>query len=245
MAALESLPLSALIAAFVVTFMAAAIQGVVGLGFAVISVPILSLVHPSLIPGPQLVLSLPLTVAMFWRERRAFEPRGAAWVLVGRLPGAGLGMALLAVASQRALDVLIGASVLLGVAVLSTRATVRRTPLRELFAGVASGVTGLVSAIGGPPVAFLYRDAAGPTARANLAAIFAVGTVLSLAGRAAAGGMSWADLQISLFLVPAMALGLLASQNLARRVDGARLRWAMLSVSAFAGLGLLLRAALS
>ncbi|MCL1692867.1 MAG: sulfite exporter TauE/SafE family protein, partial [Actinomycetia bacterium] len=60
---------AALITALIVTFIAAAIQGVVGMGFAMVSVPILALINPSLAPVPQLLITLPLTISMAWRER--------------------------------------------------------------------------------------------------------------------------------------------------------------------------------
>ena len=74
--------------ALVVTFFAAAIQGVVGLGFAMVSVPILALIDPSLAPVPQLLTTIPLTVSMAWRERGHLQLSGIGWVLAGRVPGA-------------------------------------------------------------------------------------------------------------------------------------------------------------
>src|SRR5687767_14350581 len=114
------------------TLVAAIVQGSIGLGFAVLSVPMLSLVHPSLAPVPQLLLSLPLTVYMAWNERHAIHIRGAAWVLVGRIPGAFIGTLLLTIASARMLDAMIGGVVLAGTIVFSTTVPVRRNPLTEL-----------------------------------------------------------------------------------------------------------------
>lgn len=63
----------ALTLALLITAIAASFQGTVGLGFAMISVPLLSLIHPSLASVPQLLIALPLTVALLWRERRAVD----------------------------------------------------------------------------------------------------------------------------------------------------------------------------
>jgi hypothetical protein len=54
----------ALIAALIVTFFAASIQGVVGVGLAMVSVPILALIDPSLAPVPQLLITIPPTISM-------------------------------------------------------------------------------------------------------------------------------------------------------------------------------------
>ena len=53
--------------ALVITAIAAMLQGSVGLGFAMVSVPLLSLIDPRLAPVPQLLVSLPLALAMAWR----------------------------------------------------------------------------------------------------------------------------------------------------------------------------------
>ena len=49
---------------------------------------------------------------MAWRERHAIQPRSLGWILAGRIPGAALGVLLLKLAGDRALDVLIAGSVL-------------------------------------------------------------------------------------------------------------------------------------
>jgi uncharacterized membrane protein YfcA len=154
--ALLAIPKTALAASLVVTFLAAAVQGVIGLGFAIVSVPILSLVDARLAPVPQLLLSLPLTLSMAYRERHAIEWRALTWILIGRVPGAFLGMWLLRIATAQSLDLMTGVSVLAGVGIFSTRFQVRRNPYTELFAGIASGATGMVSSIGAA-VALLAR----------------------------------------------------------------------------------------
>ena len=77
----------ALILALAVTFVAASIQGVVGIGFALVSVPILALIDPSLAPVPQLLITMPLTITMAWRERRHIDASGIG---SDRWPGASL-----------------------------------------------------------------------------------------------------------------------------------------------------------
>ena len=82
----------------------------------------------------------------------------------------------------------------------------------------------MVSAIGGPPIALLYRNDAGPTVRANLGLVFAVGLSITISVRAAAGEVSWDEVIIGAALLPAVWLGLRVSRHLIPRVDGARLR---------------------
>jgi uncharacterized membrane protein YfcA len=239
---LLSLPPAHLAAALVVTFLAASIQGVLGLGFAVFSVPILSLLDARLAPVPQLLLTLPLTFSMAYRERHAIEWRAITWVLIGRIPGALLGLWLLMIATPRILDLLIGISVLLGVLVFSTRIQLRRNPFTELAAGIASGVGGLVSAIGGPPLALLYGNEKGETIRANLAAIFALGMLITIGTRLLAGRVKMIEAEAALLMLPGLLGGIAISNRLLGAVEGSALKWSVLTVCALAGAALLLRA---
>jgi len=125
--------------AFVVSFIAAAVQSTVGFGFALLSVPLLSLLNPLFAPVPQLIVVFPLTLAIVLRERHAVEFRSTLWIFAGRIPGALVGVALLKLLSTAALDVLMSLMVITGVAIVVSRGTFRRTSAREFFAGVASG----------------------------------------------------------------------------------------------------------
>jgi uncharacterized protein len=226
------------------TAVSALVQGTVGLGFAILSVPLLSLLDPLLAPVPQLIVSAPMTFWMAWRERSAIQLRGVTWVFVGRLPGTALGTWLLLWASQRFLDVFIGATVLGGALILGSGARIARTPRTEVTAGFTSGLASVVSAIGGPPLALLYSDVDGPTIRSTLATIFSMGMVLTLGARVAAGKVTATDLTIALWLLPALVVGLWAARYLKGKVEGPALRWSVLALCALAGGALLVRAGL-
>ena len=231
--------------AFIVSFLASALHSTVGFGFALISVPLLSLLNPLFAPVPQLLVVLPLTLAIVFRERHAVEVRSTLWIFAGRVPGAFIGVALLKLLSNAALDVLMSLMVMVGVVIVVSRGTFRRTSAREFGAGVASGTMAMVSAIGGPPIALLYRNDTGPTVRANLGLVFAVGLCITIGVRAAADEISWDEVAIGAALLPAVLLGLRASQSLIPRVEGSRLRNAIVIVAGGAAVLLLARGVLS
>ena len=158
---------------------------------------------------------------------------------------AALGVVLLKLLSAAALDVLMSVMVILGVLIVVTHASFRRTSAREFIAGVASGTMAMVSAIGGPPIALLYRNDAGPTVRANLGLVFAIGLCITISVRAAAGEVSWDEVAIGAALLPAVLLGLSVSRVLIPRVDGPRLRNAIVLVAGVAASMLLVRGLLS
>jgi len=245
MEAVAHIATPAFAAAFGISFVAAALHSTVGFGFALVSVPLLSLLDPLFAPVPQLIVVWPLTVAIVWRERHAVEARSTLWILAGRLPGALVGVALLKLLSGAELDVLMAFMVLIGVTVVVSKGTFRRTPAREFGAGVASGTMAMVSAIGGPPIALLYRNDEGPTVRANLGLVFAIGLTITIGVRAAAGEVNADEVAIGLALLPAVWLGLHASRRLIPHVDGPRLRNAIVIIAGGAAMMLLVRGALS
>ncbi len=231
-----------LVLAFAVTAVAAALQGTLGFGLAVVSVPVLSLLDGDLAPVPQLLISLPLAIAMVSREWHHVDFHGVSWILAGRIPGAVVGIVLLKTLSDSAVELLIGGIVLSAVVVIGSGVTVPHTRATRFAAGTVSGATGLVASIGGPPLALLYRDAAGGTLRSSLNAVFIIGILVTVGVRTVADEISSDDVKIALVLFPAVFIGFFLSRNLKERVEGALLRKLILAVSAFAAVGVVVKA---
>ena len=228
--------------ALVITVGAALVQGSVGMGFAMVSVPALALIDPQLSPVPQLLVSIPLAITMAWRERGHMDTKGVGWIIAGRVPGALIGVALLTVATQQVLDIAIAFIVLGGVAILASGYHVRRTPGTKFAAGVTSGTSGLVASIGGPPLALLYSRAEGGIIRSSLAAVFTIGLLITLIARSATGNITTTDVKVAAILFPALVVGYLLSNLVKNRLDPSKLRVAILVLSAIAAGGLLFRA---
>jgi uncharacterized membrane protein YfcA len=130
------------------------------------------------------------------------------------------------------LSVLLGAGVLLAVAMSALTASIPVNPVTATTAGFASGAMGTATSIGGPPLALLYQHHEGPVLRATLAVAFAVGTVLSLVGLAIAGAIEPWHIVLAGALLPGLLAGLALSRLLIHRLDGAWLRPAVLSFAA-------------
>jgi uncharacterized membrane protein YfcA len=244
---LPAMPISVteLVLGLLLSATGAAIQGTIGFGFGVLTVPLLSLLNPIMAPVPQLLMVLPLTVAMFWRERHHIVWSGTAYMLGGRLPGALIGIVTIKMAAggaTSAIDAVIALAVLTAVGLLSIDVSVPRNPATEFAAGTAAGFMGMVASIGGPPLALLYRNEAGPTIRATLSAVFTVGLCVTIGTRAVTGEITADDVTIAALLMPAQIAGFLASFRLRWLIGGAGLRRAILIVSAIAAVALLVRA---
>ena len=227
-----------IIIALVVSTIGSALQGVVGFGFGVLSVPILTILDPAFTPIPQLILALPLTISIALRDRRHLDLSGAAWVIVGRFPGALLGALLHGALARRTLDAVIAFMVLGATLVISSGWSIRRTAATEFLAGVSSGITGTVSAIGGPPVALIYHDSPGATIRSTLSTIFIIGLTINLVTLAVLGEIHTDDLRAAGILLPGMLVGLTLSGFLAKRFDDQVLRRVVLVTAGLAAIGL-------
>jgi uncharacterized membrane protein YfcA len=231
--------------AMLITAGAVVVQGTVGLGFALISVPLLALLHPDLAPEPQLFIALPIGIAMAIRERHAIDLTGVGWLLAGRIPGAFIGVFLLGIASAVVLDILIGVVVLVAVAIIGTGYHVQRTRTTTFLAGTASGATGVVASIGGPAMALLYTRAEAETIRSTLAAVFSFGVSTSIVFRWWTGHLTMNDVRVAIVLLPAAASGLWIAIRVRDRVSQAQVRLGVLIVCAGAATALIIRSLLA
>lgn len=225
-----------------VTFLSALVQGTVGFGFSMLTVPTLTLVDPRLAPVPQIIVSVLLSSLVLARERKDADLAAASWVLLGQIPGACLGLLVLRMSSSVVIDLMIGIIVLFAVASIARGFAIPKNRATRFFAGAASTACALVSSIGGPPLALVFHGVPGPVFRGTLAMVFVVGSSLSVAFRGGAGEMLWADVSLALWSAPAVALGVWTSRFLTTRVEGRPLRIAVLALVVLAGGALTSRA---
>lgn len=224
-----------------VSFAAGLVQGALGLGFAILSVPILTVIDPTLTPIPQILIALPIVVYMAWREWDHVDMEGVWWIVAGRVPGAVIGAWLLAAVSGRSLDLIIAATVLGVVIVLATGWHVQLSHSTRFAAGFVAGIIGTTSAIGGPPIALLYSRSSAETLRSSLSAVFAIGIAINLIVLVAADRVSGSDLAIALLLLSPTALGVLSSRLVTGFLNGPALRVGVLGLSVGSAIALLVK----
>lgn len=227
---------TALAVVAVVVAVAALVQGSTGFGFALIVAPVLGIIEPTFIPVLLLVLMIPLNAYVAWRERTQIDVRGAQWITAGRAVGALVGLVVLAAVPAGKLGVLIGVStVLAAVAALFAPAF---SPGRSAcaMAGVVTGITETSTGIGGPPLALVYQHRPAAVLRSTVAVCFLVGEVLSLGLLAVGGRVAGAQLEVALLLLPALAVGALASRWVHHRLEGPVVRVAVLTFAVVSGL---------
>lgn len=219
----------------------AALQGSVGFGLGLFSVPLLLLIAPQFVPGPLLASSLSLTLLLAHHERAGIEWRALGWALSGRVVGIAGAAFLLATVSASALGVWSAAFVLLAVLLTASGLHVAPAPRTLMVAGALSGLLGTAVSIGGPPMALLYQQEPGSRLRGTLSAFFLVGVGMSVAGLALAGRFGLGELWLAAHLVPGILVGFGVSRFTAQALDRGYTRPAILVVSALSSVMVLAR----
>ena len=218
-----------------VVALGAFVQGSVGFGINLIVAPVIAVLVPNAVPGALVLLSLPLTITMVVREHEHIDGRGVGWTMVGRLPGAAIGAAIVVMVAPDTLTAVIGVAILVavGLSILHPRMPV--TPVTASAAGLAAGILGTAAAVDGPPLALLYQNYRSEAIRATLATCFVLGTLMSAVALIIAGELRLEQLIFTVELLPALGVGLLASIWGARHLHGRSLRPAVLTFAAIAG----------
>jgi hypothetical protein len=208
-----------------------AAQSVTGFGFALLVVPVLTVVA-----GPQTAvvvmtsIGVPMTLANAIRWRADLDVRAATIVTLAALAGMPLGALLLTRADERTLTVVVGVVVLAFTVALWRGFSLPPGRTTELVAGATSGALATSVGTNGPPLVVAFQAIGMPQEpfRATLAAAFFVQGALALVTFWAAGlvdadvGAAW------LVGVPSAVVGALAGDRIAARMDADRFRAAVL-----------------
>lgn len=219
----------------------AALQGSVGIGFAVLAAPLLLILAPELVPGPMLFLGALLAALTMTREFRSIDVRELGLAFVGRVVGtaaAGVAIALLPLAVFGSLFALM---ILAAIGLSLTRWHLLPTARNLVAAGLLSGFMGTITSVGSPPMGLVYQNMPGPKVRATIGAFFTLGATFSLLTLALVGRFNTEHAVSSAWLVPPLVAGFMLSRCFVGRVDKSRngLRRAVLAVSGVAALVLL------
>ncbi len=222
---------------------ASTVQGVVGFGSNLLAVPLVALIVPAALPGAMVIPGIPMAVAMATSERDHIDWRGSRYLLLGRVPGTAVGVAVVAAVSTDTLAMIIGCVVIAAV-VLSVAASHLHpgiTPTSASVTGVATGITGTAAAIDGPPLALLYQNDPAPVFRSTLATQFAIGTVFTITGLLIGGELHGWQVLLGVTLIPSYFVGLALSFVVRPRLAGRDLRLVILTIAALTGVAAIVR----
>jgi uncharacterized protein len=233
-------PLNIAIAAAIMAI-GSALQASVGIGLALLVVPVLALVDQSFIPGPMLLAGVVLALMTAYRERTAIDVPAMRNSLIGLAVGTIIGASLLKLISGPDLDKTYGGLVLLAVLLSMSGYKFNATRRSLMVAGGAAGVMGAMIGIHGPPISLIFQNTEPRVARAMLGAFFSVAYLGAVAALAGLGLFGIPQLIRAAILLPGVVIGLVVAPLLAPHIDGRRLRLIILCIAAASGLTLLVR----
>ncbi len=228
-----------IVAAVLVTFSGALLQGSVGFGLGLFAVPFLVIIEPAFVPGPLLLAAVLLTILMYFRDHAEVRVNEFCWAATGRVLGSIVGAYFLTIVPAKHLKPLFAILVIVAVVLSSSGLRLRLTPRNLLAAGTVSGFMATVAAIGGAPMALVYQYEKGSKLRGTLAAVFIVGTIFALISLIVVKKFNVADVFRALLLMPGIVLGFVLSRKSAQFLDRGYLRPAILIISTFAALTLI------
>lgn len=220
------LSLADFLAATAAVALGALVQASTGVGAGFIIVPFLAWIDYRLVPGPVVLASIALSVAMSLRERADIDRQNLPAVLLGLVPGTLAGAFALSRIPADRLGALFGTMLLLALAISISGLRVTMTRASAVLGGLVSGAMGASSGFGAPPLAVIYTAA-------SLLILTALG-LFDLFGAE--------QLLLGTLLIPGFLLGYLLSGRLAAHLEHHdALRPAVLVISGIAGLLLIWR----
>lgn len=234
-------PLQSLIAANLVMAIASTLQATIGIGLALLAVPLLALLDPRLIPGPMLLAGSVLALSSAIRERRAVNAAHMGYALLGLTLGTLVAALALSRIDTTDLSKVFALLILLAVAISVASPRIPVTTFSLLAGGSLSGLMGTMAGIHGPPVALVLQNARPDQARAMMGALFFIAYIGSVAALARIGLFDLLHLKLAAALLPGVIAGVTVAPMIARFVSPSRMRAAILSISFTSAILLLLR----
>lgn len=210
---------------------ASLVQFGLGMGFGLMAAPLLALLDPALVPAPTLVLGMLTSGWGAWSERSQIRWDEVGIGTIGRIAGVAAAIAAMTqIRDQRAFLLVFG--LLVGLAVILSLAGRRLAFTRPNLVAMSalSGLMATFTSVGAPPLALVYQGRPAKEARPTLAAFFAVGCLIALAGLFSAGLAGWRHVALAGLMLPPMIVGRIVSRRLKGRFDH-RYRAALLTLA--------------
>jgi uncharacterized membrane protein YfcA len=231
-----------------IAFLAAGTQSLTGFGFALVMVPLLSLIWDvKLAVVTSTLLSTAATLPLTVEVRRRIRPWRVAPLLLGSFFGIPAGIIILDRIDPDALKIFVAAVVIAASLMLYFAPRVRFGGSgmgSPVLVGALSGMLRTSTSMGGPP-AVLYlvsREREMEDFRSTLLAFFLPSSLIAVAGLAIAGRVTPDVLGTSAVALPPLAVGLLVGAWLRLRVRQEVFRVVVLAVLVCTSIGVIVSA---
>ncbi|MGI9487300.1 MAG: sulfite exporter TauE/SafE family protein [Geminicoccaceae bacterium] len=222
--------------ATVIVAVAAFVQAAVGIGFAMVAVPLLALIDLGYVPGASLFAMLGLSLVMVWRGWGNIDGEGLSSLLPGLGVGTAVGALFLGSLPASAMGLIFGGAVLIGLMIGQLGLVLRRSVTSSALSGVIAGLMGTMAGIHGPALVVIYQNTAPRNARATIALIFVIGSTLSLVSLYLSGLFGLLELLMGLTLWPGVLIGYVLAIGCGHRISDIFARRVMLGLAALSAL---------
>jgi len=225
-------------------FVAAFVQAIAGFGFALLCMPIMVIAVP--VEQAVVVSALVGLLSSVWlaiRLREHAQTPLLKRLLLGCFLGMPLGLVILNVVSDFALQLTLGFSVLVATALLARNLNLAHVgPRMDVGLGFVSGVLNTSLSTNGPPLVFdmQARRLSPEHFRATISATFAFSSVGGLALFIADGKITRQGVDAALVALPAWVLGLGLGWPVRKHFHGERFRVMVLILLCAAGVSTIL-----
>ena len=228
-----------LIVVGVAILVASYVQILAGFGFALLSMPIMTLA----VPVQQAVvvstlLGMLSTTWQSWTLRKDADRVIARRLVIAAFLGMPLGLFLLDVVSDRALRIALGVAVLIATYLLFRQIALHHVgPVLDYGVGFVSGVLNTSLSTNGPPLVFGLQARQLPPEkfRGTINVVFAFSNVVGITLFALDGKFTWKGVTAAAIAVPAWLIGQAAAWPLRKHLSPDRFRAMVLGLLAVAG----------
>lgn len=224
----------------VVVALAAGVQSISGFGFALLSVPLMTLfVEPQIAVVVSTALGIVSTSYQAIRDRADADAVMAKRLVLASACGMPFGLVAFVDLSQDILRAVLGVVILAVTILLGKGFTLKRESVRhEWIIGIISGVLATSLSTNGPPLAFLMhaRKIEADRFRATINRVFAVVGIGSFVLFCLAGKVTADALRASVIALPTLVLALKVGLVLRPRVNAEAFRVLVLVLLAISGI---------
>ena len=214
----------------------ACVQSVIGYGLGLICAPLVFLINPEYVPIPMIMNSFILCVLQVIKAHKTLRINEVGWAVVGNMSGILLAVIVMLFISSTDFSLIFGLLILTAVLISFNgyHPVINRSS--SLIAGFASGVMGVFTSVGGPPIALLYQSASNEKILANLPAFFLITTTFALVALYVAGHFQRHHVDLFLHCLPGVALCFFVSPLVRKWLAERSLRPFILAVASISGL---------
>lgn len=227
---------------FIAWFLAGLVNGISGMGAAMVALPFLSffMTPQQFVPVSCVVVTI-ISANMAWNFRDSFRFGSIKTLFIGAVPGSVAGLILLKYIPSRVLQFIIGIILILFVIwqvfFSNKKQNNKETLAKGITAGFGAGVMNTSISFGNPPIGIYalhlgwgHREAVGTM---NL---FSTGAYIISCGMQAFGGLYTNDILLYAGIgIPSAMLGILCSLPIVKRIDKEFFRKILLCIIAISG----------